>query len=132
MAETNIDCFHNKIYCVILGTDIASNSKYILSLEEKEITLPSFYLENKQLSNLDADIIRYAQTLVYTNELELYPQLISLHNRFIEESEGVINIVYGFVVKHTNNINNAYWIPFDYLNPNKYSNLIFEVVQKLK
>lgn len=127
-----IEIFKIKINCVIFGTDQKYNKQYILSLNEDDIVIPHIYLKNTDLKNLDKNIVEYVQSLVFTNELELMPQLISLHNKFIEETPGEINVVYGFVIDKTDNINNSYWISFDYFTPNKYSNLLFETTQKLK
>jgi hypothetical protein len=94
--------------------------------------LPFMFLESNNLEKLDTDIVENVQKFVFANELELMPQLISLHSRFIEESPNQINTVYGFIIDQTDNINNSYWIEYDYLTQNKYSNLIFETTQKLK
>lgn len=127
-----MNTFIVKIHFVILATNTKRNKQYILSLNEKEIDLPFMILESNNLEKLDSDIIEAAQRLVFTNELELMPQLINLHSRFIEEVPGQINTVYGFIIDQTDNINNSYWIEYDYLTQNKYSNLIFETTQKLK
>jgi hypothetical protein len=127
--------FGIKVNLVIIGTDIPINKQYVLSSDSSDIVIPSLSLEKKYLKNIDDSIIEYAQTLVFTNELELTPQLISLHNDTIENaSNNELNVIYGFVVKKTENIDNSkcFWIEFDYVNPNKYSNLLFEVTQKLK
>lgn len=129
---SNPEKFCIKIYFVILATEIKTNKQYVLSINEKEMQLPFIYLEQSYLEKLDSIIIESVQKLVFANEMELMPQLISLHNRFIEETNNEINCVYGFVINKTDNINNSSWISFDYLNPNKYSNLIFETIQKLK
>lgn len=127
-----MSAFIVKIYFVILATNIKRSKQYILSLNEKEIDLPFMILESDNLEKLDSDIIENVQKLVFTNELELMPQLINLHSRFIEETPGQINAVYGFIINQTDNINNSHWIEYDYLTQNKYSNLIFETTQKLK
>lgn len=121
-----------KIYLVILATDISNNKQYILSKKSDEIELPNIILSEALLDNLEKNIVTEAQTLVFANELELLPQLISLHNKYIDKHNNEINCVYGFVLKKTDNINNSYWIEFSYNEPNKYSDLIFETIQKLK
>lgn len=127
-----MELFKIKIYLVIISTDKKYNKQYVLSSDADNITIPSFYLDSSMLEKLDTCVTEKAQELVFTNSLELMPQLISLHNRFIEEISGEINCVYGFVIDKIDNINNSFWIGFDYFNPNKYSNLIFETIQKLK
>lgn len=124
--------FKVKIYLVVLSTDKKNNKQYILSKDEKDVSLPFIYLDKNILEKLDDNVVKSVQELVFSNELELMPQLISLHNKFIEETPGEINCVYGFVIDKIDNINSSYWIAFDYFNPNKYSNLIFETIQKLK
>lgn len=124
--------FKVKIHCVIIGVDQKQNKQCVLSTAEDNISIPFIYLQSSNLEKLDEHIVDFLKTLVFTNELELMPQLISLHNKFIENSIGEINSVYGFVIDKTENINNSYWIDFDYFTPNKYSNLLFEVTQKLK
>lgn len=124
--------FTVKIHFVILATNIKKSKQYVLSLDKKEIELPFMILESNNLEELDSDIIENVQKFVFTNELELMPQLINLHSKSIQEIPNQINTVYGFIIDQTNNINNSYWIEYDYLTPNKYSNLIFETTQKLK
>lgn len=124
--------FNIKIYLVILATEIKRDKQYILSLSEDDIQIPYTYLDSNVLNNLDEFITKSVQSFVFTNEIELMPQLISLHNTIIENTPGQINCVYGFVINKTDNINNSYWIEYDYFTPNKYSNLIFETTQKLK
>lgn len=121
-----------KIHLVILGTDIPVNKQYLLSLKEQEMDLPFLYLDNEFVSDIEKKLVDYARSMVFTNELELTPQLISINNQFIDEVKNQLNVVYGFVTKKIDNIDKAYWIEFDYMNANKYSNLLFEVVQKLK
>lgn len=125
--------FKIKIYYVILATELKLDKQYILSLSENDIILPYDYLEFKNIENgLDKTIVKNVQKLVFANEMELMPQIISLHSRFIEEYSGEINCVYGFVINRTDNINNSFWVEYNYTTPNKYSNLIFETTQKLK
>lgn len=127
------ESFIIKIHAVIIGTDIPLNKQYVLSIDQNDIELPHLYLSNDFLSDVEQKIVDYARTLVFTNELELTPQLISLNNKWIESTDqNQLNVVYGFVIKKIDNIDKSYWIEFDYVHPNKYSNLLFEVTQKLK
>lgn len=122
-----------KIHCLVFGTNISLNKKYILSLNDKEIVLPNLYLTNDNISSIENSLIQYLRQYIFVNELELLPQLISLHSVYIDNVEdNTLNVIYGFVVNHTININNAYWYEFDFLEPTKYSNLLFEAIQKLK
>lgn len=121
-----------KLHLIILSTNISHNKKYILSTTSDDINIPHIYLNDNILTDLETNIIKQAQEYVFTSELELLPQLITLNSKYIESAPGELNAVYGFVINKTDNINNSYWIEFDYLASNKYSNIIFETVQKLK
>jgi hypothetical protein len=124
--------FAIKLNLVIIGTDIPINKQYILSAKFDDIELPFLYLDSQSIADIEQRVVEYAQSLVFTNELELTPQLISLNNKFIDSAKNELNVVYGFVIKKIDNIDKSYWIEFDYMNSNKYSNLLFEVIQKLK
>lgn len=121
-----------KINCVVLGTDIAHSRQYVLSLDDKEIIFPYLYVNLNNKKNIESAIIDMLKSHIFISELELMPQIISLNTNHIVADDNEINTVYGFVVKHTSNLNKAYWIPFHYSEPNQYSNLIFEVIQKLR
>lgn len=123
------------INCVVIGTDIKNNKQYILSLNEQDIQFPSFSMDDDNKKNIEEHIVDYLKTYVAVNELELMPQLISLnHSNLSGDSKKKkdINVVYSSLVNYGPNINNCYWIEFDFLNHNKYINLLFEVIQKLK
>ena len=121
--------FHVKLYCVLLSTDIPNNKQYILSSKKDEIEIPYFDLDAVMLTNLDSDILAKMKELIFVSDIELIPQLISMHNSYLETKERTLNVVYGFLVKHTGNINTekVFWQEFNYLTPNKYSNLIMQV-----
>lgn len=124
--------FNVKINCVIIGTDIPNNIQYILSTNKTDIVFPCLELNAIHKENIDLYITDFLKQYIFVSELELMPQIISLHSKDLQCSKNDLNVVYGFVVKHTININDVYWIPFDYSQTNQYSNLIFEVIQKLK
>lgn len=126
--------FHVKLYCVLLSTDIPNNKQYILSSKKDEIEIPYFDLDAVMLTNLDSDILAKMKELIFVSDIELIPQLISMHNSYLETKERTLNVVYGFLVKHTGNINTekVFWQEFNYLTPNKYSNLIMQVIQNLR
>lgn len=130
------DQFLVKMHFVIFTTQIAANKKYILSTNKDTIELPFKVLSVNDLSNIDQSITSSLKEYIFVNELELIPQLINLHSLYIENKEdnkNILNTIYGFIVGYTDNINNekCSWVEFDYLNPIPYSNLIFEVTQKL-
>jgi hypothetical protein len=121
-----------KVNCVVLGTDISNNKQYILSLDDKEIVFPHLYIDSKNKENIELHITDLLKSHMFISELELMPQIISLNSNYIIAAKNEINTIYGFVVKHTISIDKAHWIPFDYSQANPYSNLIFEVIQKLR
>lgn len=126
--------FKVRIYCVLLSTDIPNNKQYILSSSKDSIEIPYFNLEPSMLDNLEFDIISKMKELIFVSDIELLPQLISLNSSQLEIIENSLNTVYGFLVKYTTNINSdkVYWQEFNYLTPNKYSNLIMQVIQNLR
>lgn len=124
--------FKIKISFVVFGTNIDMNKKYILSLEQDNIIFPHMTLSTADLSGLDEKIIQSVKNYVYVNDLELLPQLITLNSLDLPQEDYTLNVVYGFVIGVTQNINNAYWYEFDFLQPNQYTNLLFEVIQKLR
>lgn len=127
MNNFNITC-----YCVVLATDIPNNKKYILSLQENEIVLPKIPVTLEIIPNINQTLINYLKELkISDNDLSLIPQIIALHSTHIEAGDNEINTVYGFLVDYHTNIKDCYWVSFDYTEPNKYSNLIFDVIQKL-
>lgn len=130
----NITNFSVKIHCIVLSTDIPNNKQYILSSSKDSIEIPYLNLEKSMLSNLELDIILKMKEFIFVSDLELLPQLISLHSSQLEVTENSLNVVYGFLVKYTKNINTekVSWQEFNYLTPNKYSNLIMQVIQNLR
>lgn len=121
-----------KIYLVVLATDIPDNKQFILSLDKETISLPNIILSNHTLLNLEKNLVKEVQKFVFANELELVPQLITINSQHIQTDPNELNCVYAFVITKTNNINDSHWIEFSYGEPNKYSNLIFETIHKLK
>lgn len=130
----NITNFSVKIHCIVLSTDIPNNKQYILSSSKDSIEIPYLNLEKSMLSKLELDIISKMKEFIFVSDLELLPQLISLHSSQLEVTENSLNVVYGFLVKYTKNINTekVSWQEFNYLTPNKYSNLIMQVIQNLR
>lgn len=124
--------FNIKLYLIVLAVDKQTGKRYVLSLNNSEIILPTISLTKEILENLQNNIVRHIQGFVFANELELMPQLINLHSSNIESVEDELNTVYGFVIDKTDQINNSHWIEFSYTNPTKYSLVIFETIQNLK
>lgn len=134
IKSTNFRVYLN---CVIIATNIPINKKYILSLNQKDIILPFFELNNDNKVNTEQYLIsKLRENYIFVSELELIPQLISLNfpvlNPENKKYKNHIDVIYAFLVDHTNNINNAHWVEFDYMESNAYTSLICEVVQKLR
>jgi hypothetical protein len=118
---------------VVLSIDKVRGKQYILSKHPNNIVLPILELNNDiRDKDLGDYLIKHLQTMVFTNELELIPQLINLHSSNLPVTDNCLNTVYGFVINYIEHINNAYWIEFNYTNPTSHSLLIFETIQKLK
>ena len=110
-----------------------TNKKYILSLSPDEIILPTLSPSKKDTININKYVIDYLQSLkVSSHNIILVPQIISLDSKYIDSNMETLNPVFGFVVDYFPNIVDSYWNEFDYTIPNKYSNLIVEVVQKIQ
>lgn len=126
--------FNIRLYCVLLSTDIPNNKQYILSTHQDSIEIPYFDLDHNMFASLESSLITLMKSLIFVSDIELLPQLISLHNPNIESERNYINAVYGFLVKHTTNIDTSkvVWQEFNCLKPNKYSNLIMQVIQNLR
>jgi len=125
--------FEVKLNLVVLSTNLAANKKYILSLSPNEIVLPTLIPSKQNIININNYVMNYLQELkVSSHNIILVPQIINLDSKYIDSDINTINPVFGFVVDYSDNIINSYWIEFDYTIPNKYSNLIIEVVQKIQ
>lgn len=125
--------FEVKLNLVVLCTDLPTNKKYILSLSPDEIILPTLSPSKQDIININKYMIDYLQSLrVSSNNIILVPQIISLDSKYIDSDIETLNVVFGFIVDYSSNIINSHWNEFDYSIPNKYSNLIVEVVQKIQ
>jgi hypothetical protein len=126
--------FHVNLHCVILATNISANKAYVLSTNSKEIKLPFFALTSDHKNDTTQFLIdSLRENYIYVHELELLPQIISIHNDILGHENNVLNVVYGFIVNLTNSVNNAYWIEFQYTDTNnKFLPLLTEVIQQLK
>lgn len=126
--------FSVKINCIVFSTNIHLNQRSVLSLKPDSLVIPSFELNLSHLDNIEYEIIKFLKTLVFVNDIELLPQLININSKILSSNNDTqeLNIIYGSIINHTNNINNAYWLSFDILQENIYSPLIFEVIQKLR
>lgn len=126
------DLFRINLNCVILGTDIPANKKYVLSTDNKEILFPRLQLTIDKLSNLEENIISFVKNHIFVSDIYLLPQLINFHSQYFKSGDNVLDVVYGFVVEYTPNIDKSFWIEFDFLKPIPQSELLYEVIQKLQ
>jgi hypothetical protein len=117
---------------VVFSTNINLNKRFVLSLEENTIKLPSFELSTQDLDNIEHKIMDYLKSILFVNDLELLPQLININSKILSKDHSHLNIIYGFIVSHTNSLNNSHWVEFELLQEQTYSPLLFEVMQKLK
>lgn len=126
--------FTVKINCLVIGTDLKNGKQYILSTDSSDIVFPVFELDNNTKSDIEKSVISYLNNYIVCNELELMPQLITLHSEYFPKTKkkNMINSVYSSVVNKDSQINNSHWIEFDFSEPTIYSNLIFEAIRKLK
>jgi len=128
---------HNKytvnIQCVVLSTDIPNNKQFVLSLSQDQIQFPNFVCNSDFLKNTETYLVDYLKKYIYVNDIELLPQLINIDTKYISDNEDTLNMIYGFITSKTNSIGNgACWFEFIYQEPNPYSNILFEVTQRLK
>jgi hypothetical protein len=129
------DVFKVNIHCVVFSTDIAHNKKYILSTNDEKIEFPVLLLNKDNSLSINENLISFLKNHIYVNDLELIPQIINVNSEFIKNTDldtPTLNMIYGFIVSHSNSLNNTHWVEFDFLKPNEYSNIIFEVIQKLR
>lgn len=126
--------FTVKIHCIVIGTDLKNGKQYILSTNADNMQFPGFDLDNNSKLDIEKSIILHLNNYIMCNELELMPQLITLNSECFPKTKkkNVINSVYASIVNTESQINNCYWIEFDFSDPIIYSNIIFETIQKLK
>lgn len=126
--------FQVNLNCVVFSTNVALNQRLVLSLDKDKIVFPSLQLNNDIIKDIPQHLINFLKQYVFVNDLSLLPQLINIHTEILknESDESILNVVYGFIIEHTSSLNNAFWIEFQFLQEQPYSNLLFEVIQKLR
>ena len=118
---------------VILSVNIPLNKRYILSLAKDDIVLPNIGIDKNQALDINKIIINYLQKMrVSDNHLLLMPQIVSLDSQYINGDDYTLNPIFGLLIDYSEKIIDCYWFEFEYAVPNKYSNLIIEVAQKLQ
>jgi hypothetical protein len=121
------------INCVVLSTDIPDNKQFVLSTSENSIEFPNFACNNDFLNSPEIYLANFLKEYIFVNDAELLPQLVSIDTKYISDNNDRVDMIYGFVTTKTNSISkNANWFEFSYQQPNPYSNILFEVTQKLK
>jgi hypothetical protein len=124
--------FNLKIHCVVFSTNINLNKRFVLSSDPNNIVFPCFDLSIEHLKDINHQIIEFLKSFVFVSDLELLPQIINIHHGDLSENPNDINTVYGFIINHTDSLNNAHWIEFELLKEQKISPVLFEVIQKLR
>jgi hypothetical protein len=111
-----------------------NNSLYVLSTEENTLNFPKIIADNSVILDPQyAFNILLKSYLPETNEVEFFSQFIKLHDPVLDACENnYINCVYGFIINHTQKLNNCFWHTFKLGTDNKYHDLLLEAVQKLK
>jgi len=118
--------------CVVISFENNTNSidsTKILSLDKENLIFPKIPIYSNNILNINEKIIDTLKQHIITNYIYLIPQLISVTQLDNTES---IDLVYGFFVQYTNNINNSYWISMDSIVDSIHYNLLYEVIQKLQ
>lgn len=128
----NTELFTVEVHCVIFGTNIQANKKYVLSIDNNEIVFPKFRLSSSILTDFDKNLLTFVKQYVFVNDIYLLPQIINIHSPILSSENNTLNIIYGFIIEHTTNIDKSFWIEFDFLKPIPQSPLLYEVIQKLQ
>lgn len=115
---------------IVLTVRPEINKRYLLSSDKNDWICPTLPLDKSLLgsNNFENNLIQKMKDLVFTNDLELIPQIIKINNGSQSEE---LDIIYGFIIPYTESLNNCFWIEFDFTIEKPYSQLIIEVAQKL-
>lgn len=133
-VRNKIDKFAFKCYLVLISADIANSKQYVLSTQKDALEIPNLNLKKDNIDNIEQHLISYMRDLIFVSDLELIPQIISINNKNVKKNSSEVCVVYGFVVGFTNSINTpkAHWFEFSYEDYTQYSDMIVEVIRKLK
>lgn len=129
--------FKVKLHCVVFGVDVPLNKRCVLSLDKNDIIFPYTEISKDNLLNsIDSFLMEFLKQYIFISDLELIPQFINFYNTQLNKEDNdesdTLNIAYGFIVSYSDNINNCFWVDFDPLKEHHYSNILFEVMQKLR
>jgi len=120
--------YNVNIKCIALSSQMELNKKYVLTKTENEWDPPTLALNNEWFPNIEKNLIDKMKNLIFVNDLELLPQVVSVKQNDDQQS---IDIIYGFIIGYTESLNECFWLEFDFLQEKPYSQIIFEVIQKL-
>lgn len=121
--------FKVNLQCIVLTSEIEKNKKYVLTKQKDTWDPPILELNSDwDFVNFDAQIIKKMKELIFVNDLELLPQIISIKKY---SDDNILDIIYGFIVNYSESLSDCYWLEFDLLQEKEYSGILFEVIQKL-
>lgn len=122
------------VHIVIVTTQFCDKSFSVLSLDENSIKFPTIEITDANRGVLYQECYNTILDLLKSvNELEILPQITTYHSPALGDEPGVLNMVFGYMVTHTEPSDGSYWFPIQYTdNKHKYIPTIFEVVQRLK
>lgn len=128
------DLFCPILHCVVFGTNKQTNKKFVLSINRDKIIFPKLSLTKDLLNNdIEDNLIKFLKQYVFVSDMYLMPQLINIHSSIFDtQQENILNIIYGFVIEQTININNSYWIELDLTKSIPENTLLYEVIHKLQ
>jgi len=118
------------INCIIISFDKnQSGQSHILSLDKNQIVFPKFILTQDYFDTPEY-IVSFLKNFIVLNPIYLIPQLLDFKQ--ITNKRDTVDLIYGFFVEYTNNINNSYWISIDSIGDSDYYTTIYETIQKLQ
>lgn len=115
--------------CVVLTTQQHLNKQYVLSLNNDELQLPTLVLDSSIITNIESNLVKFVQQFAFASDIELIPQLIEIKPTDGDDSS--IDVIYGFLIRYTDNLNSCSWMEFNLSKEAPYSNMILRVIQKL-
>jgi hypothetical protein len=124
--------FNIQLHTVVIGANLENRKQYVLSLDSKDIVIPSMFLDHITKIDINKTITDFINNYIVADPLVLLPQLIKLHDSSLSKSKNTISPVYGSIVTYRNDLKQGHWVEFNFVDPTKYSQVIFETIQNLK
>lgn len=122
-----------KANLVILTVNYQNGKTYILSEDDKSISVPYLEITNDNKSTLNKDVnTKIIEYLPKVNELELIQQIVTHHNGLLDKGNDELNMVFGYLVSFVPSSESMHWIELDWRKPNELHKVLFEVAQRLK